>query len=61
MKKCVSKSDQTKQKIYHLAHDIYDQYFEAAQANPPSGIMAKLANVVIVVESAMKMQNTGSR
>ena len=54
-KKLVSKADQTKQKIRKLARDIYDHYFEAAQAIP-RGIVADLANVVSKVDVAIKKQ-----
>ena len=54
-KKLVSKADQTKQKIKKIARDIYDHYFEAAQA-VPRGIVADLANIVAKVDTAIKKQ-----
>merc|ERR1719397_77131 len=54
-KKLVSKADQTKQKIRKMARDIYDHYFEAAQAIP-RGIVADLAKVVTTVDIAIKKQ-----
>merc|ERR1719410_610144 len=54
-KKLVSKADQTKQKIKKMARDIYDHYFEAAQA-VPRGIVADLANIVTKVDTAIKKQ-----
>lgn len=58
-KKLVSKSDQTRQKIRKLSRDIYDQYFEAAQATP-RGIVADLANIVSKVDMAVKKQAKNS-
>ena len=57
-KKLVSKTDQTRQKIRKLSREIYDQYFEAAQATP-RGIVADLANIVAKVEAALKKQAVG--
>ena len=54
-KKLVSKADQTKQKIRKMARDVYDHYFEAAQAIP-RGIVADLAKVVAKVDNAIKKQ-----
>merc|ERR1719410_2340444 len=54
-KKLVSKADQTKQKIKKMARDIYEHYFEAAQA-VPRGIVADLANIVAKVDTAIKKQ-----
>ena len=54
-KRLVSKADQTKQKIRKTARDIYERYFEAAQATP-RGIVADLANIVAKVDTAIKKQ-----
>ena len=54
-KKLVSKTDQTRQKIRKMARDIYEHYFEAAQATP-RGIVAELAAIVAKVEAAVKKQ-----
>merc|ERR1719470_197107 len=54
-KRLVSKADQTKQKIRKMARDIYEHYFEVAQATP-RGIVADLANIVIKVDTAIKKQ-----
>jgi len=54
-KKLVSKTDQTRQKIRKLSRDIYEQYFEAAQATP-RGIVADLANIVQLVDTAIRKQ-----
>jgi E3 ubiquitin-protein ligase HECTD1 len=54
-KKLVSKTDQTRQKIRKMARDIYEHYFEAAQATP-RGIVAELANIVAKVDTAVKKQ-----
>ena len=58
-KKMVSKSDQTRQKIRKLSREIYDQYFEAAQATP-RGIVADLANIVTQVDTAIKKQSASN-
>merc|ERR1719228_2962843 len=54
-KRLVSKADQTKQKIRKMARDIYEHYFEVAQATP-RGIVADLANIVTKVDTAIKKQ-----
>ena len=54
-KKLVSKTDQTRQKIRIMARDIYEHYFEEAQATP-RGIVAELANIVGKVDTAIKKQ-----
>jgi len=58
-KRLVSKSDQTKQKIRKLARDIYEHYFEAAQATP-RGIVAELAGIVSKIDGSVKKQAKSS-
>lgn len=42
-------------KVKYLAHQIYEQYFRAAQAQP-RGIVAKLGNIVAQIERACQKQ-----
>ncbi|KAJ8931073.1 hypothetical protein NQ314_016102 [Rhamnusium bicolor] len=54
-KRLRSKLEATKMKVKYLAHQIYEQYFRAAQAQP-RGIVAKLGNIVAQVERACQKQ-----
>ncbi|CAH1960044.1 unnamed protein product [Acanthoscelides obtectus] len=54
-KRLRSKGEATKMKVKYLAHQIYEQYFRAAQAQP-RGIVAKLGNIVAQIERACQKQ-----
>ncbi|KAJ8975323.1 hypothetical protein NQ317_008309 [Molorchus minor] len=54
-KRLRSKLEATKMKVKYLAHQIYEQYFRAAQAQP-RGIVAKLGNIVAQIERACQKQ-----
>ncbi|XP_030767252.1 E3 ubiquitin-protein ligase Ufd4 isoform X3 [Sitophilus oryzae] len=54
-KKIRSKTEATKMKVKYLAHQIYEQYFRAAQAQP-RGVVAKLGNIVAQIERACQKQ-----
>lgn len=54
-KRLRSKVEATKLKVKYLAHQLYEQYFRAAQAQP-RGIVAKLGNIVVQIERACKKQ-----
>lgn len=54
-KRIRSKTEATKMKVKYLAHQIYEQYFRAAQAQP-RGVVAKLGNIVAQIERACQKQ-----
>ncbi|XP_060532522.1 E3 ubiquitin-protein ligase Ufd4 isoform X2 [Cylas formicarius] len=54
-KRLRSKTEATKMKVKYLAHQIYEQYFRAAQAQP-RGVVAKLGNIVAQIERACQKQ-----
>ncbi|XP_028141816.2 E3 ubiquitin-protein ligase HECTD1 isoform X2 [Diabrotica virgifera virgifera] len=54
-KRLRSKLEATKMKVKYLAHQIYEQYFRVAQAQP-RGIVAKLGNIVAQIERACQKQ-----
>ncbi|XP_076273657.1 ubiquitin fusion-degradation 4-like isoform X2 [Rhynchophorus ferrugineus] len=54
-KRMRSKTEATKMKVKYLAHQIYEQYFRAAQAQP-RGVVAKLGNIVAQIERACQKQ-----
>ncbi|KAL3265554.1 hypothetical protein HHI36_009759 [Cryptolaemus montrouzieri] len=54
-KKLRSKTEATKTKVKYLAHQIYEQYFRVAQAQP-RGVVAKLGNIVAQIERACQKQ-----
>ncbi|CAH1173687.1 unnamed protein product [Phaedon cochleariae] len=52
-----SKLEATKMKVKYLAHQIYEQHFRAAQAQP-RGIVAKLGGIVAQIERACQKQGS---
>ncbi|KAG5887757.1 E3 ubiquitin-protein ligase Ufd4 [Gonioctena quinquepunctata] len=54
-KRLRSKLEANKMKVKYMAHQIYEQYFRAAQAQP-RGIVAKLGNIVAQIERACQKQ-----
>lgn len=56
-KRIRSKTEATKMKVKYLAHQLYEQYFRAAQAQP-RGVVAQLGNIVAQIERACQKQGS---
>ncbi|XP_050310432.1 E3 ubiquitin-protein ligase Ufd4 [Anthonomus grandis grandis] len=56
-KRLRSRTEATKIKVKYLAHQLYEQYFRAAQAQP-RGIVAQLGNIVAQIERACQKQGS---
>ncbi|XP_048516518.1 E3 ubiquitin-protein ligase Ufd4 isoform X1 [Dendroctonus ponderosae] len=56
-KRIRSRTEATKIKVKYLAHQLYEQYFRAAQAQP-RGVVAQLGNIVAQIERACQKQGS---